>query len=1104
MCLVKRIGFLIISIYCMNLSNIELISCKQSVCQFNKLCICANYTRLLSEMTCIGVNVRLSELPDQHYYRIRIMGAPDIAVIENTDFKDIKSLSSFTLSRTRLSSVESSAFAHSGVVQTLTTLELSNSELREFPTSALVHLHRLQWLSLRGNQIEEIKSKDLKDIKSLRSLLLSDNSLSVVPAHTFEGLPSLEFLDLDDNMITRIEGTPFPLSLTTLSLSNCLLQEVPFESMANLVGLQIIQLRGNLIKHLPQFKFSLLNTENLQLLDLSHNIISSISSNVFTPSGEQLQNQNPYNPLKQENSDNSEHISNALKYSSTSNANTSHTSHIALRIKDLHLDFNFIQSLPSAVFGHISCERLSLSNNRITSSFISEQAFDGPIKYELKALDLNYNLIDTFPNALKSLSNVTQILLKNNRLKYIDENAFSNCGQSLQVLDLSRNQLSHIPSLALQLTKTLIRLSLYGNSISKVDDNHLGEWSQTLLSLSLSKNGIKYISRDAFRYAKNLRELRLAGNNILEVSPNLLIPLRALELLDLSDSLNYGNSRHVIQSVAKSVKWLQLDYNGLKYSPISLPLKSLKALIHLDLQNNQIEEIGENEFNANLNISAVIVSHNRLSIVKSQAFSHLAQLENIGLYLNQIKSIESKAFESLPKLKTIILSKNFIQTIERKAFYNLSENSASLSILLDENRLKCFSADSFASDMTFSQNSLQTFLYINVSHNEIRQLSGCAVEPTEQIYINENKSVSGDHPSKQTVNVRVLDLSHNQIEDIPLSFIDRMCQSLHSLHLNHNRLTAFPISVLHGCPQVQILILSNNLIVGMPSTPYTPSNYSNQTFVSDLQVLSLRDNRINCLNQWIPIFEKLTNLRVLDLSLNLINKLPEKAFVSTIISRLYLSNNNLSNINTNIEKPFDSENNCFGVKSSLKYLDLSHNYLNSVPIEVKSCENLIEVKLTNNVIPELAMRSVTKFISLRQIDLSNNPIKKIDNKSLLFEPKYLNTLKLNNISISILPIFNLAYLAHLELSQNMISLIDPQSFSKSRNIRYLDLSRNQLQDVPRYLWKYMTKLHTLLLQYNPIDILDTSSFEELKNLRHLDIRGLNLQYIDTRLLHNHR
>lgn len=1079
-----------------------MVNSKQSVCEFNKLCICSNHSQLLHEVTCLGVSVRLSEVAPKYYYRIRVIGAPDLVVIRNHDFNDVKSLSSFTLSRSSLSSVESLAFAKAGIAQTLTSLELSYGELRELPSSALRPLHRLQWLSLRANKIEELKAKDLKDITSVRSLLLSDNSLSVVRDHTFEGLPRLELLDLDDNMISRVEGTPFPLSLTTLSLSNCLLQEVPIEAMASLPNLQSVQLRGNLIRHLPHFKFA---TSTLQVLDLSHNIISSIPDFAFASITES-QNQNPNNRHKE--SDRVLKLR-AITANIANISNTTNTSYSPLRIRDLHLDFNFIQSLPRALFGGLSCQRLSLSNNRIASAFISEQAFEGPIEEDLMALDLNYNLIDSYPNAIKSLRNIRQILLRNNRLKNIDENAFVNCSHSLEVLDLSRNLISEIPSIALRVTKSLVRLTLYGNAISKVEDNHLEEWAQSLMSLSLSKNSIRYISRDAFRYAKNLRELRLSGNDLVVVDPHFLTPLNRLQVLDLSDSLKHVIGEEAVQSVAiDSLKWLSMESNRVGSMGRSVALSAFKGLTHLDLRNNEISELAanqsESDSNSNSNLTALILSHNQLAIVGSHAFAHLPHLESIGLHDNRIVSIESKAFESLPKLKTIILSKNYINRIKFTAFNNLSQTSASLSILLDENRLKCFSADIFGSDITAS-NRFTTFLYLNVSHNEIKQLTACEGESSEasersapsevnQRYMGANKSVSGDQSdqsSEPTVSVRLLDLSYNLIESIPNAFIERMGTSLHSLHVNHNKLKAFPTRVLTTCPQIQILILSNNFIQEF-------THFDGQPFVSDLQVLSLKSNRIRSVSQLSVLTAHLNRLRHLDLSDNHIARIDDNAFLGTIISRLHLSNNMLTNSDS------DSETECFGVKSSLNYLDLSHNQLKSVPIEAMSCENLIELKATDNAISGLAKRSVTKLNGLRQIDVSNNPIEQIDNKSLLSETKHLNVLRLNNVSLTGLPSLDLPHLTHLELSANRISTLETNWFSLSRNLRHLDLSWNQLQDVPHQIWKYMTRLHTLLLQQNPIDILDTSSFQELKHLRHLDIRGLNLQYIDTRLLHNHR
>ncbi|CAG2103122.1 unnamed protein product [Medioppia subpectinata] len=1068
---VRRILHFLYMHYILLNANTGPILSAQTVCEFNRLCFCSNYTSQLSEVTCLGVNVRLSELPNNgHFYRIRIIGAPDLAQIGRRDLAEVRSLSSLVLSRNRLSAIDSQAFAH-------------------FP-----HLYVTQCSQRAAPK-------------------------SVIHDNTFTELSSLEFLDLDDNMISRLEGTPFPSTLITLSMSNCLLQEVPIESVANLRDLQILQLRGNLIRHLPHMKFA---TQNLQMLDLSHNLISTITDNVFAFSAQQLI-ENLNNPLKyhkkqekqredREGRDGRDWSASALKYSTANTVNTSSTSS-TVRIMDLHLDFNFIQSLPSGLFGHMSCERLSLSNNRIASQFISEQAFDGPLIHELKALDLNYNLIDSFPNALKSLQNIRQLLLKNNRINSLDDNSFANCSHSLEVLDLSRNLMRSVPAGALAATKRLLRLSLYDNLITRVDDNDLGVWAQTLLSLSLSKNAIKYISGDAFRHAKNLRELRLGGNRILHASPYILTPMLALEVLELSDALNYVNSGPVVQSAdigsLSSLKWLQLDYNGLKRLPFSLAMNAFKSLIHCDLESNQIAEISS-EFAGSANLSSVILSRNQLSVIKSHTFDGLPLLENIALYLNHIHAIESNAFKDLPKLKTIILSKNSINRIEWKAFVSLGQSSPSLSLLLDENRLKCFSADIFGSMGT------KGFLYINVSHNEIKHLSGCTVgEPSEQLYANSNNSednnnydennitvVSGGDQSIQTLNVRVLDLSFNQIQDIPNAFIEIMCQSLHSLHLNHNRVIVFPIRLLQLCPQLQILMLNNNFIT-------ETVNFANETaFVTELQVLGLRHNRIQSIVQFVPIFQRLRNLRVLDLTHNYIQTLPVNGFAGTGISRLHLSHNHLIKSEMYNISAIDTENSCWGVSETLTYLDLSHNYLTSAPIEVMSCENLIEVSFAHNLVDDLSvlsMRSVAhKFISLRQMDFSHNPIKRIDNKSFIMGAQNMNCLKLNNASLTAMPVLQWPHLTHLEVSHNAIATIDPQSMTVCREIRHLDLSHNHLQDVPRYLWKYMSKLHTLLIQNNPIDILDTSSFSELKNLRHLDIRGLNLQYIDTRLLHNHR
>ena len=141
---------------------------------------------------------------------------------------------------------------------------------------------------------------------------------------------------------------------------------------------------------------------------------------------------------------------------------------------------------------------------------------------------------------------------------------------------------------------------------------------------------------------------------------------------------------------------------------------------------------------------------------------------------------------------------------------------------------------------------------------------------------------------------------------------------------------------------------------------------------------------------------------------------------------------------------------------------------------------------------------------LFELDISNNPIEKIHSKTFFKTMPLLDSLKLINNSLSAVPILALPQLNSIDLSHNMIATISSSSFTKTRKITILNLSNNQLSDVPKHIWRYMIDLRYLNLAYNPIDILDTSSFAELKKLSHLDIQGLALHYVDTRLLHHHR
>lgn len=151
-------------------------------------CLCQNYTREYVDVTC--VNVPLTAIPrlwdpgtgkfwqasssphqnasshpqppphhQQNLYRIRLIGVELLTTLAADSFEGLGSLSSLTVSKSRLTHLNESLFSGSPLRGTLSTVDLSYGALGEVPVEALRPLQQLQWLSLRGNQIETLRGK---------------------------------------------------------------------------------------------------------------------------------------------------------------------------------------------------------------------------------------------------------------------------------------------------------------------------------------------------------------------------------------------------------------------------------------------------------------------------------------------------------------------------------------------------------------------------------------------------------------------------------------------------------------------------------------------------------------------------------------------------------------------------------------------------------------------------------------------------------------------------------------------------------------------------------------------------------------------------------
>ncbi|KAL3224501.1 hypothetical protein MRX96_026478 [Rhipicephalus microplus] len=592
------------------------VSSVQRPCGFNRLCLCSH--DVVRDVVCVGVpfSVFPTTIGECENGQVTLVRS-GLEVLQNDSLAGTR-LSTLRLMHNSLSRILPCAFC--GAEDNLVSLDLSNNALAQAPLQAMRGLRHLQWLNLQSNRIDDLRRADWQELSrtvSLRSLFLGENNVKIIRDGLFSNMSELTTLELDRNLVSEVTGSPFPESLTHLSLAHNLLEHLPRQALSKLRSLSALFLGGNLLKTCPYAGRVILH---------------------FT--GRRLGAGSVY-------------------------------------VRDLHMEFNFITELPVGLFRSVSVERLSLANNRMAD--IAEHVFGG-LESVLIVLDLSFNLFRRFPYAARALASLSVLYLRGNALTSLEPADVQSFCATLEVLDLSGNRFDRVPSSALRTTKRLSRLSLQDNRIQMLRDEDFELWARNLTTLSLANNGIRTLSKDTFVHLPRLRELKLSFNAIHFVDHHVFLPLRStLEVLELSSTLGQRFLPLELIRHMKRVQWLQLDHNQMLNLTDSY-LQGLPSLVHFDLEGNRIGHITPGFFKEPIHqrLNRVVLAHNDLNSVDSGTFRNLSRLANVVLLGNKIRVLRSGSFKDLPLLHNVVLSRNRIDTIEAGAFNNLSKLSSLL------------------------------------------------------------------------------------------------------------------------------------------------------------------------------------------------------------------------------------------------------------------------------------------------------------------------------------------------------------------------------------------------------------------------------------------
>ncbi|CEF60732.1 Leucine-rich repeat and Leucine-rich repeat, typical subtype-containing protein [Strongyloides ratti] len=323
------------------------------------------------------------------------------------------------------------------------------------------------------------------------------------------------------------------------------------------------------------------------------------------------------------------------------------------------------------------------------------------------------NIIEIGGRAFKNLK-IKKLVLDNNKIKFIHQDAFKGLENVLIDLSINMNKLPEIPTKALEHLKILSILSLRCNMIS--DINGIAFKSKmNLIDLNLSCNQICDIHKDAFINIKHSIQNLVFDQNCLKK-----IPSESIKNMD-------------------NLIGLHFKYNNIKKIE-SGDLKNLPSLNIITGTGNKIETIEKDVVEKNNTIKYIYFSDNAITKLEDCNLENFKEVEVVDLSFNKISEVPTNIFSKLERLQHLNLEANAIRDISNGAF----DGIPLLLLWLPHNCLSMISASMFKGALFLRQ--------VSLAHNNIH-----VVQPLSFAHL---------------ANLHTLDLSFNKIKNLQPGAID--------------------------------------------------------------------------------------------------------------------------------------------------------------------------------------------------------------------------------------------------------------------------------------------------------------------------------------------
>ncbi|KAF9478381.1 adenylate cyclase [Pholiota conissans] len=513
---------------------------------------------------------------------------------------------------------------------------------------------------------------------------------------------------------------------------------------------------------------------------------------------------------------------------------------------------------------------------------------------------------------------------------------------------------------------------------------------------------------------------------------------------------------------------VDLTGQSLRVIPLGL-YKYADQIVFLKLDRNPMIEIPLDFIQSCTLLRDLRMSHMSMKKVP-QNIRHSTSLHCLDISCNSIRDLEDAILDPIPHLSTINAQNNRIESLP----WHFARLKSLTTLNISNNKFRIF---------PHVITKITTLRDLDISFNMITELP----DEIGLLKALERLTLVGNQVSKfpnQVVNLvmlKILDIRRNQFSDLSL-----VCNlpNMQTLSADHNSVHALDLSL---GPRMKTLVVSHNDITQLTLSPGPLGRPPYALAVLDLSFAKLSSLDELALSQ-------LCSLRTLKLDHNSFRSLPDSLGDLKLLENLSCTDNRLDYLPSTI-----------GNLQELTTLDAHNNNLNELPQSVWECSKLSKINITSNFLsswpePPVVAKEVytvdgsltAPIVAPRKGSVASvNTARALPPLVRSLQKLYIGENCLTDSSMMPLIIFE--ELRVLNMSFNEIQDLPPNFFHSMTVLEELYLSGNKLTSIPSEDFPQMSKLSTIFLNGNRLVTLP-QELGKVANLKVLDVGSNYLKY----------